>query len=66
LKGGFIDGDVEMHYLRLHQGGALQTAEMPPMPGKGQIRKIGIVRKGLTVNQAFVAESRPAFCTLSA
>jgi hypothetical protein len=38
----FIYGNMEMHNLRIHQGGALQATEMPPVRRQGEVRE-GVV-----------------------
>jgi hypothetical protein len=38
----FIYGNMEMRKLRVYQGRALQTPEMPPVPGEGEVRKGGV------------------------
>ena len=42
--GGERYGGMEMQVLRVYQGGALQAPEMPPVPGKGELRETGVVK----------------------
>jgi hypothetical protein len=48
----FIYGNMEVHILRIHQGRALQTPEMPPVRGQGEVRE-GVVILILQGSQSF-------------
>ncbi len=37
LKGGMIDGRMAVQDVRIQQGGALQTAEVSPVSGEGDV-----------------------------
>jgi hypothetical protein len=46
---------MEMQIVRVWQGGALQAAEMPPVPGEGELREEGVMaRNELDITEAFV------------